>query len=207
MPRYGKKKSLKKQVNSNKMAIARQKADVEKKFKQSVGNGDSVDTTSKVVILTDISGTLDGVSGRDGEAIRVKTISIRGILYNNVGSPKDNVVRLLVWQAKSPQAVSQTIANTVLDSLTVQSLYDWQRKEQIVVKYDQTVTMDTFQHSIIPFKIRISGLNTRCVFSGTSTGFASHITGHYYFGFFSTIAVAENPPTMDFQGRLTYTDI
>lgn len=204
MPGYRKSK-LKSQVYRNKAKLKRLAAVIERKAVDQTESLVDVNSVGGIEVLSSLTGG-DSFNNRTGMAVVAKTITIRGFLHNNHGTPVDCICRLIVWKDKRPNGVAEVMPDNILRALEVNSLQDWEKKEGLRMLWDQTYVMDTSQHSIIPFKIRISRLNTKVTYQGTGGGEGNNMTNHYYFGFFSTVAGTTNDPLIDYDTRFTYDD-
>ncbi len=199
------RKSLKCQVASNKAKISKIAGIIERKnVFSSVANGEA-NTTGVITNISNIN-QATSANGREGDQVRVRTITVRGIIANDHGTPQDCVVRILVWKNLNPNGVTETITNNVLESVDVLSVRDWDHKDRIKVYYDQMFVMDTSQHTLIPFKIHISGLKAKTTYEGSGAGEADNMMNHYYIGILSDVAGTTNNPQIDFNFRLTFED-
>ncbi len=197
------------QVFKNKAVLSRLKGAVERK--QRVTNvvvDDDIDTVSTVTYLTLVN-TGNVEETRDGDKIRLKSIFIRGFIHNDNTSPADGLVRIIVWRESAHNAVATnpTIVNNVLETLTINSPQSWSRKNTNKIMFDNTFVLDTTQHSIVPFKIRLSGLNTALYYEGTGAGVADAIKNPFFIGYFSNITGGTVVPRMDFTSRMTFDDL
>ncbi len=209
MPRFrnNNKKNMKKKVRSNTQRIGKLEAGIERKQSNSAALvAESIDTAGDLTQLSNINEGLT-FQHRIGEVIHVRTIMIRGVINNStITTPQDALVRLLVFKNSVPNGVTQAITGEVLDTIAINSMRDWSKKEMYKVYYDQTFFLDTSTHSKIPFKIRISGLNSKCTFEGSGAGEADAMTNHFYFAMFSDKAAGDSAPLMDATFRITYDD-
>jgi len=202
----GKRRSkLARQVSRNKFKISKIANVIERKQIAVAQTDQDANTTGTIQTLSVISHGITQ-STRIGDTIVIKSITIRGFLHNDQGTPVDNIVRLIVWKNLNPNGVTEVINANVLESVTVNALRDWDHKLRIKVYYDQTFVMDTSQHTLIPFKIRIAGLRSKVTYEGTGGGELDSMMNHYYFGLISTVAGTTNDPLVDFDFRVTYDD-
>ncbi len=136
----------------------------------------------------------------------MKNLTLRGIIHNDHGTSEDCLVRILVFRMKIPNGATPTLTGNVLDALTARSLYKWNVRKQVEILYDNTWAMDTLQHSIIPFKIRLR-INKKVNYILTTKAFGAMGSNGLYFSIFSDIAGTTNNPQFDLAGRFTYIDM
>ncbi len=200
------KKSMRRKVNSNSRNIAMLKNSIERKFSNATPlAAEGCDTAGNTTHLS-IVNQGDNGGQRIGDQITVRILMIRGVIDNTNGTPVDAICRLMVYKNKIPNGVTQVIADEVLDAATINSMRDWPKKEIYKVYYDNTFSLDTSLHSKIPFKIRVSGLNSKTTYQGSGAGQADAMTNHYYFSMFSDQAAGANAPTIDATFRFTFDD-
>ncbi len=206
---YRKRSSkLVRQVYRNKKKISRVTGIIERKAIDATTTGADVNTTGATVQLTGLSeGTAQ--STRVGDQVTAKSIMIRGLIDNSVhdaGTPVDCLVRIMVWRIRNQNGTTAVITGQILEAVDINSMQDWQRKDAFKMYYDQTYTMDTSQHTIIPFKIRLSRLNLKIRYEGTGGGQGDAMNNHFYISFFSSVAGAVNDPLITFTKRFVYDD-
>ncbi len=206
--RYRKSGSkLARQVYKNKKKISRVANIIERKFIDATSTDVEVNTTSAIVQLTGVS---EGVttSTRIGDQVTGKSIMIRGFLDNNNhgGTNVDCICRIIVWRIRQGNGITPVIADEILTNVDVNAMQDWDKKMKNKMYYDQTFVMDTSQHSIIPFKIRLSRLNIKVRYQGTGAGLADAMDNNFMIGFFSTVAGTVNDPQATFTSRFVYED-
>ncbi len=198
------------QVFKNKAVLSRMKGSIERKQRVTVvTTNQPADTTSKIIYLTLVNQG-DAEETRDGNKIRLKSLFIRGFIHNdNSGTPEDGLVRIIVWRENAHNAVATnpTLVNNVLETLTINSPQSWSRKNINKVMFDNTFVLDTSQHTIIPFKIRLSGLNTSLFYEGSTSAVADAIKNPFFIGVFGTVAAGTNAPQFDITCRMTYDDL
>ncbi len=91
---------------------------------------------------------------RVGEELTARRIMIRGFIHNDRGTPADGTIRIIVFREKQGFTVLPSVSS-VLDgsgTLSTNRMRQMDDKENIVVYADHTITYDTLQHSLIPFK-------------------------------------------------------
>ncbi len=204
--RFRKKgRGLSRQVFKNKRKIRMITNLVERKFlKQRLVSAD-INTTSNLLQITNlIHGTGDGQ--RIGDKVMAKSIMIRGFISNNHGTAVDGQIRLIVFMNKRQNGITQILTGEILDDLNIVSLRNWAHASQYIVLYDQTIAVDTTQHSLIPFKIRLSKLNKKVIYEGTGAGQADAMANQYYFAWYGTVAGTTDNPQLTADVRLTYDD-
>lgn len=179
------------------------KKNVEFKFKDTIVALANANTTGSTFTLNLVAdGPLS--SERDGEEVTSRRLMIRGFFHNDHGTPVDCICRILVWRQRAPNAVTPTVP-MVLDSVGVNSFRQMARKENIIVYLDNTFTMDTTQHSLIPFKF-LKKLNHTVRYSGAGGTQADVFLNGLNVSFLSTVAGTVNNPFVTFEARYSYCD-
>ncbi len=205
MPARRRRKGLSSKVKRNSKLIKKLNASVETKAEEIADiNSVDVNTTSAIHIINAVAQGLDD-NDRIGNNIFGKSITLRGTLENDHGTPEDCLVRVIVFRMKIPNGATPTLIGSVLEALEIESLYNWDNRKQYEILFDNTWAMDTTQHSLIPFKIRVK-VNKKINYILTTKAFGAAGTNGYYIGFFSNIAGTTNNPQITLRGRHTYED-
>ncbi len=195
------------QVFKNKAVLSRLKGAVERKSRLSRDEANlDIDATETHHMLTIINqGDSDGT--REGEKISIRTLFIRGFIHNDNSAAADGLVRIILWRQNQPQGADPVLVDNVLENIDINSPQNWARKSAVKVLFDNTFVMDTTQHTIIPFKIRLQGLTVKTFYEGSGGGTADAIKNHYYLGWFGTNSGATIVPRLDYSCRVTYDDM
>ncbi len=190
-------------ASSNAKEIKWLKKNVEFKFKDTTFNDLDVNDASTTQTLNLIA---DGplVDERDGEEVTARRLMIRGFFHNDQGTPVDCIIRMIIWRQISVLGVTPVLGMVNL-SLDVDSLRHMARKENVVVYLDETFTMDTTQHSLIPFKF-IKKLNHKARFQGTTGTQSDLFRNGINISLVSTVNGVANDPLVNFTARYSYCD-
>lgn len=196
---------LAKQVRKNARKIKKINAQVEaKESRISVVTNLELNEVDSITTLSVVAQGLDD-DDRIGNTIFCKNIMIRGILHNDHGTPVDALVRLIVFRWKNPRSDVPATSSGVLESLAINSMRDWKERDQFVVMYDNTFSLDTTQHTKVPFKIRLK-INKKIMFNASTKSATAAETNGIYISSFSDVTGTTNNPRMDVQSRMTFTD-
>ncbi len=80
-----------------------------------------------------------------------------------------------------------------------------ENKGRFQILSDKTFTMDTTQHSILPFYFTHK-CKTECIYNANAGVSTDIVDGAYYICYFSTVAGAVNCPQIDYIQRFYYMD-
>ncbi len=181
------------------------KKNVEFKFKDSEESAIQCNTTGAITPLaTDAIVQGDSASERVGNEVTARRYHIRGYFYNTNGTPADCVVRVIIFRDKSPQGAAPGITELlVTGSLYAVSPYVIQESPRFKVYADYTFSMDTTQHSLIPFKFT-QKVNHQVKWASGSVG-EPNFNG-WYMATMSNIAGVIDAPRVLIYDRFSYCD-
>ncbi len=165
-----------------------------------------INTTGVVTFLNGVAQSA-GASTHDtriGDNIQCRKIKMRGYFHNNQGTPEDCIIRLMFFKSKD---VSNTQPGTgqILVNQDVISMRAFEELYNVKVDYDETFSMDTLQHTIIPFKY-IKKANFKTTFDGPTAAIASCEQNGYFMLCMSNIVGATNCPQLTIRWRTYFTD-
>lgn len=205
--RYRKKRGsyLKKKVNKNTNRLKLLSRAIEYKFVDTDGDTAPLDvnTTGSSTCLNRLQqGTAS--NERTGNKVIGRRLTMRGYFANTKGTPEDCVCRVVIVKARDQNNAQQTYALYAQTADTTSFIYD-QHKHRFQVLCDKTFTMDTSQHSIIPFYFT-QKLKSECTYNGNAGTYADIEDGAYYLFTLSTVAGTVNCPTFAFRSRFYFLD-
>ncbi len=182
------------------------KKNIEFKFKDlTVTNQDASNAPTLLLLNGVANGPL--VVERTGDELTARRIVIRGKIENTNGTPVDTIVRIILFRERRVNGVVPVLGD-VLAATGTAAVLSWRNmddKNNIKVMFDTTFTMDTTQHSLIPFKL-IYKLNHQTLYSGVGTGVSSIQTNGLFLVVISEVAAGANAPTVDFTSRYSFVD-
>lgn len=207
------KNTTKRQVFKNKADLKRIKNMIEYKFIDGEVLNDDVNSTMTTGVtplnLVDVGDTIHQRSGRE---ITARRIFIRGSIRNNHGTPEDTIVRLMLIRWRDAHGVPITPDNVLTNyaSGSTDGVYSNRATEfrsGMDIIMDTTFSMDTTQHSVIPFKIN-KKLSHNVLFSndGTGTTIGDIYENPIYLMYISNASGTTNDPLINFQWRYSYCD-
>ncbi len=209
---YKKKyKSHKKNYNNGLSKVKKDikwlKKGIEFKHKEVTGTDIECNTTGVFVLL---NGLLkgDNVDQRDGDEVVARRIMIRGSFENNGTTPPDCEIRVMIVRRKETSNVVQTTDNLLdnsTSSKTVNRFLNLDRARGWKVYADETFSMDTLAHTLIPFKF-LYKLNHTVKMTGSADAESAMDRNSLYIYVCSTVAAGVNAPHCDFTSRFSYCD-
>lgn len=142
------------------------------------------------------------LDGRVGEKISARRVMIRGFWSNNRGTPSDVICRIVLFRQIRPNEAQPTFGE-LFTSSNINIFRNIANKTDFKVYLDHTFTMDTGQHTLIPFKI-VQKLNHTCRYKAAAT--AQPVENGMYMAFISTQVTTANAPGVTMKVRYSYTD-
>lgn len=142
-----------------------------------------------------------------GEELTARRIAIRGVVKNNHGTPQDTTVRLMLVRKLNNNGVAITLPY-VLENVASFPTLSWTKMDNarnLRIIWDHTFTMDSTQHSVIPFKLLFK-LNHTVKFNSSGSTATNIETNGLYFVMMSQVSGTADNPVVDLDWRYSYCD-
>lgn len=211
MPKYKRykkkrkfKKTLKGRVYKNRKDIKLLKKSIEYKYFD-VTQGAADCNTSGTAFELNAMQQGDTVSTRTGNRVLARRLTIRGYFNNSHNTPQDCIVRMIILKARDQNNASQTVSIVLNTTPYVNSHLKDEHKHRFQILADKTFTMDTSQHTLIPFYFT-QKLNSVCTYNGNAGDYSDIEDGCYYIMFMSSVAGTTDDPLCTFISRFYYLD-
>lgn len=165
--------------------------------------GVNLSTTGGVIHCTAVAQG-DGDGNRTGNSIFCRALNIKGVLQFNASSAVlSQAIRLIVVRDVQQVGDTSPTCSNLLESITTYSHLNSDTVGRFKVLYNHVFTVDTQNGVMKPFQINLP-LYSHARFNGTAS--TDIQKGGIYFMVLSNVAAASNPPTMDYEMRLSYHD-
>lgn len=203
MSRRRKKNTAMKIARSNRAKL--NKLQPESKVKTGSTSNDDVNTTGAVILLSGVARG-DTLAERNGQEVSARRIFIRGYFANSHGTPEDCLIRIVLFRASQPGSAIPTLSGGLFNSLSINAMRDLAHLPDYKIYYDHTFSMDTTQHTLLPFKIN-KLLSTRTRYNGIDAADETATeSNHYYLAYWSTVSGTTNDPLVTWEWRFSFVD-
>lgn len=180
---------------------------IEMKLRDTTTAGVNIDNTGNCHFIPNI-GQSSAENARNGCEITARKIKIRGYIDNSAegANSVDNIVRLILVRKKDNQNSTLSIPDLLQDGVDVNSFMQKDRSHNYHIYWDQTIALDTTQHSKVPFKVSIN-VNSQIKYDKdvTTGGPTDCQENGFYLVYFGTEATY--PPDLYATYRITYADL
>lgn len=148
----------------------------------------------------------DGSQDRNGDEIQAKYLRFRMVVNKTLtgGSNQAQVwCRFILFIDKENRQSVPAVTN-ILDSASVTSQYNQDNINRFRILKDELFALDTYHNNRL---VSYNGsLNHRIRYLGTTASVASADEGNIFFLVLSDCVVANDPPTAQYDSRLSFTD-
>lgn len=176
---------------------------VERKFKLGVVNNEVMTTTGTFYLLSGIAQG-DGETQRNGDKVKLSSISIKGLLQLDIAS--DPLSRAMVRIILINDKVSNGIAPTAAQLLLTNTIYGHYNPDNCPSRFkilsDKVYNMNLDKTNQIYWRL-YENLSHHLTFTGITENQADANTGHIYLYVITDLQVNT---TLDFNSKLTFVD-
>ncbi|QGH72492.1 MAG: capsid protein [CRESS virus sp. ctmn412] len=177
-----------------------------------ITNNTPVSGTSLVSILDDMAQG-DTESTRDGNYIIIKSINVKGYVYDQGAGPRDTICRMILIREKVDCEGNLPLVGDLLDTDAIPSLRYWPNMGNFQVWWDKTFVIrasddyvtDQIQHSRLVKYYKKAKKPIRAYYDGVGPGVGTCKRGHFFL-ITMTDQVAGNRPNWDLKVRITFTE-